>query len=148
MIVLARKYVFNADINHVFTCFTNIDYLYNECSWSLKNDERIKIRKSKDGFIVKKSKDLLKIIEIEKQSPFLLKAEISPIPKELHKFGTLIATSTFEENGSKTVVKSIIESHHKPGLLWGVLIKIIVSVIVFQSRKLEKEFITVIEKNA
>ncbi len=149
MNLLTRKYKVKAKINHVFHCFSDIDYLHTEFNKiSNQNEKKLKIIKQNKSleFIGKSS--IFKLKEIEVVPSSLYRAEIIPTSKSLMRFGGATIVCTFSENEKYTKVLTKITSNKEPSFFWKIFIRVIVLGIQLQSRTDEKVYIRNIEKNA
>jgi len=147
MKILTRKYKVKANINHVFFCFTDIDYIHKEFN-RLAKGEGIRSVKNNLELEIKGKKSLFKLKAVEEEAPNYFEAEITPTSKQLMKFGGVVIICNFLFHGEYTKVTTKVISNKNPSLLWKLFIKIIASILVFQSIKNEKRFIQAIEKSA
>jgi len=147
MNILIRNYYVKANINHVYFCFSDIDHLYKEFT-RLANNKTIKIIKHNQEIEFKGERTIFKLKLVEFEKPNYFSAEITPAKKMLNTFGKAKLTCNFKNNGEYTKVSSVLTSEKNPSLFWKIFIKIIVFILVFQSRKNEKQYICAIEKNA
>ena len=147
MNILTKKNKVKANISHVFHCFTDIDYIHKEFN-RLAKSEGLKIIKKNQELEFKGKKTLFKLKEIEAEKPNYYKAELTPTSKQLMRFGGAEITCNFSNNGEYTKVITKITSNNNPTYFWKIFIKIIVFVLVFQSRKHEKQYVLAIEKSA
>jgi len=147
MNLLIRKHKVKANINHVFHCFTSIDYIHKEGNRYAKS-KGLKIIKNNQELEFKGKKTLFKLKEIEAEEPTYCKVEITPMAQNLKKFGGATIIFDFSESEGYTEVLTKITSNNNPSLFWKIFIKIIMLVLVFQSREDEKKYIQNIEKNA
>ena len=147
MKILTRKYNIKANIERVFYCFSDTDYILKEIKRLNKSNEINVVKK--DQMLEFRGKSTLFILkQLEAKEPVFYIAQITPIDKILLKFGNATLTCKFTENGETTFVLVEMHSEKDPNLLWKVFIKIIIFILMLQSRSDEKRYIKKIEQHA
>lgn len=147
MKILSRKYNIRADINHVYYCFSDMDYILQEIN-RLNDSDQIKVVKKNNELLFKEKKNLFTIRELESKRPEYFKSQITPITDNLVRLGIATITSEFYDKGEKTQVIVNITSSKTPSFLIRVIIKIFLLIMNFKIRKDEKRFIQAIEQGA
>jgi len=145
MKLLTRKYNIKANIERVFYCFSDTDYILQEIKRLNKNN-KIKVVKKDQMLEFKGKSTLFRLKKLEVKEPFLYRAQIIPIDNTLLKFGNATLTCKFGENSGETDVQVEMHSEKNPKLLWKVYIKIIIYILMLQSRSDEKRYIKKIEQ--
>ena len=147
MKLFKRTYTIKADSEHVYKCFSDLDYLLKEIN-RLKDNDELKVTKKGDELIFKQKTKLFSLKELEKTHPSFYKSEVVPIDKKLLRFGKAIINCEFSSGSENTVVKVTIVSSKTPGFIWRIFIRIILFIFKIQSRNDEKRFIKAIEEGA
>lgn len=146
MKLLSKSYNIKANIEHVFYCFSDNDYIVKEISRLNKHDE-VHVIKSNEDLEFKGKSTLFVLSQIETDKPKYYKAKITTVDKNLLRFGDAFIVCEFIENNGETNVKVEINSEKNPSILWWILIKIMLFIFKLQSRKDEKLYIKAIEQN-
>ena len=147
MKLLSRIYNIHADIDHVYYCFSDIDYILKEIN-KLKNNDEIKVVKRNNELLFIGKTSLFSLRELESNRHELYKSQITPIADNLLRFGSATITCVFSEKGEQTQVIVDITSSKTPGFLWRIIIKTILFIMKLQTRTDEKRYIKAIEQNA
>jgi hypothetical protein len=144
---LFRKiYTIRADIDRVFYCFSDFDYILKEMH-RLKDDEDIEVFRQGDKLVFKGESTLFSISQTETNKPVLFRAQITPESKSMSWFGTATITCQFSDCGKTTQVLTEITISKNPNFFWKGLIKVIMFIIQWRSRSDEKKYIEAIEQN-
>ena len=146
MRILTRKYTIKASIERVFYCFSDNDYILKEIKRLNKNND-IKVIKKDQALVIKGKSPLFSLKPLEVKEPILYTAQITPIVKNLLRFGNATITCRFAESKQTTHVWVEVKSDKDPGFLWWVFIKIIIFILMLQSRADEKQYIKAIEQD-
>ena len=147
MKLLKKTYNIKAELEHVYKCFSDLDYILREIN-RLKNNDELKVTKNGDEIIFKRKTKLFSFKEIEKSKPSSYKSEVIPLDGKLMRFGKAIIECEFSRNGNHTKVDMTVISSKTPGFIWRIIIRVILFIFKLQSRNDEKEFINAIEKSA
>lgn len=149
MILLRSTTKVKAGIDHVHKYINDLNNLYNDFIALNKNSD-LKVVKIENGIEFKgKSNGLLyTIIKNTPENTNEFSAIAIPESQHLKRFGNAHIVSKLSSVNSVTIIKTSIITEKTPGLLWRVIIKIIVYILMLQSKEYEKEYINRIEKNA
>jgi len=119
MILLKQKLKFNAPIEHVYSCCTDISYFQKELVRQAEAEEfkgKVKVRYKDKPFeegseiiILSKKKTLLKIIILKNIQNNLIKTSIIPYAPLIRIFGETVAEARFSTDNSVTVIDVEIE---------------------------------------
>lgn len=115
MKLLKKTYSVKANLEHVYICFSNLDYILNEIN-RLKDNDEVKVTKKGKEIIFKRKTRIFSLKELEKIQPSFYKAEVIPIDKKLLRFGKATIECEFSRNGSNTEVYMTVISSKTPGL--------------------------------
>ena len=147
MKLLKKTYNIKAELEHVYKCFSDLDYILREIN-RLKNNDELKVTKNGDEIIFKRKTELFSLKEIEKSEPSSYKSEVIPLDEKLMRFGKATIECDFSRNGNNTKVDVAVISSKTPGFIWRIFVRVILFVFKLQSRNDEKKFIHAIEKSA
>ena len=154
-----EKVIINAPVDHVFKCVTDFD-LFEKFVFSQK-DEIAKGLKEKG---IKKFKfrynqalgeltiisdhPLLKIVPEKEILNEYTSGILVPISGTIKRLGKAKIECRFTETNSKTELFTEVNSFKEPNIFTKIIIKIIISILRFQSKSDGKKFISFIEKSA
>lgn len=147
MKLLNRKHQINAHLKHVIRCFTDLDTVAMALS-EIDDKSRVKPLVKNDGLYLVAEEPMIKVTHFTSYSNGIYIARMMPLPAQLKRFGDVIIKCSFSSTQSGTSVVTTLETEKTPNLLWRFFIRLIVSVLVFQSRSEEKKYIQWIEQKA
>jgi len=145
MKLLKRTYNIHADLEHVYTCFSDLDYIIKEIN-RLKDNNEVKVTKKGNEIIFERKSKIFSLKELEKNRPLFYKSEVIPLDEKILRFGKATINCMFSKNGENTQVIVTVTSSKTPGVIWRIFIRAILLIFKFQSRHDEKKFIKAIEK--
>ena len=147
MKLFTKNYNIKANIEHVFYCLTNNDYIIKEITRLNKHDE-VYVIKNNETLEFKGKSTLFTLNQVEADKPNYYKAKITTKEKNLLRFGNAYIVCDFKDQNKTTNVKVEINSDKNPSFLWWFFVKIILFILKQQSKKDEKSFIKAIEQSA
>ena len=114
----------------------------------LNDNKDIKITLNGNILEFEGKEKLFTLTELESNSSYQFKALFSPVANSLKYFGKGYLTCTLYPGKNGTYMLTELESVKNPGFVWRVFIKILTYIMMLQSNRYEKEFISKIEQNA
>lgn len=153
MQIWREKYLIKAPAAHVYQCFTDMAYFEKEFKSQAKGQNvRFKYDRSKpfispNELTVFAKEPLFRLSAKKNIANEYLLAEYVPIAKSLSKFGGADIECSLTEHNNQTLVKLIINSHKQPGFFMRIFSKLIIIVLMFQSRDEKKKFNKYIESS-
>jgi len=148
MILLRSKAKVNARIDHVYKYVNDIDKLYNDIN-DLKQSNDINALKIENGieFKSKQNESIYKIVKNITETANEFNATMSTESKHLKRFGNANIVSKLSSINNTTNIETVIITEKTPGFIWRVFIKLIVFVLMFQSKSLVKAYVNRIEES-
>ena len=149
MRILKYNYLIKANIEHVFDCHQDFDFVCDTMN-KFRSDQGFKAVRKGDEiyFSLLGYNNKLIANEAESDRPKFLKIEIRPEKKHLERYGILSATCEFVGNADATSVTTEFFIDKNPALFWRALIKLIAKYYLFRSKRYEKQYVEEIEQCA
>lgn len=149
MKLTSRTLIISAPVSQVYKFISDINLIFRELKHCIRQDNSdLKIALEADYIVFfnqhneKIGKLSIEETEINRSSSIL----IEPITTALKMFGTIIITSKLHEMPDHISCYSIFKTEKEPSFFWRIIIKILFKILLFQSRKHEKELIMRIER--
>ena len=154
MRILNEKFKFHAPIAHVYACFIDISYFEKDLKRELGREVTLDYDKTKSNdelsevIVNNKSEPMFKIIPTENVKNEYLRSELVPLAKPLVTFGSADMECRFYSNGKSTEVAIQIVTKRNPKIFWRLFTKIIILILMLQSRSDIRRFIKYVEASA
>ena len=146
MKIIKRKTHIKADVNHVNKYISDINVFHKEL---LKlndiKDMKINLNNNVIEVVGKESLLTFTVQNSDKNNGFV--AVVKPTAFNLKRFGNGTLTCTLYDNNGTDMITQL-NSDETPNLLWRIIIRLIVFIVMLQSKSYEKQFINNIEQSA
>lgn len=146
MIISTRKLIIKSDIEHVFYCFSNIDYIHEKLL-TINKTKKLTIIKHNNKLDFINNEILFTLSELDFEENKYINLQLTPVAKHLNRFGAGLITCTFTEHNQETHVFTQLVSTKTPNIIWRIVIKALTRLFIWQTKKTENEFIKSIENS-